>query len=111
MNGEIVHNVEHKDAMKVIGEKGFLRLEDDMSRGGTQIPYHVSCLARMPFAAANIGLCGSYLTNTRAVIRLLDHYPNIQSKDSLIGDLLHGLSHGAVCLAERHSNISLSDVR
>jgi hypothetical protein len=111
INGEIVHNVEHKAAMKMMGEKSFFRLEYDVNRGGLQTPYHVSSLCRIPFAAANIGLGGAYVSNTSAVIRLLDYYPNIRAKDSLIGDMIHGESHGAVCLTERHSNISLTDVR
>ena len=91
-------------------EQGFLRLEYDISRSGMQTPYHISCLARIPFAAANIGLGGAYISQTKAVVRLLDHYPNIQSKESLIADMLHGASYGAVCLAEKHSNISLTDI-
>jgi alkylation response protein AidB-like acyl-CoA dehydrogenase len=111
INGEILHNVEHKAAIKMMGDKSFFRLEHDVGRGGLQAPYHVSSLSRIPFAAANIGLGGAYVSNTSAVVRLLDHYPNIQAKASLIGDMIHGDSHGAVCLTERHSNISLTDVR
>ena len=92
-------------------EQGFLRLEYDISRSGMQTPYHIAYLARVPFAAANIGLGGAYISQTKAVVRLLDHYPNIQCKESLIGDMLHGASYGAVCLSEKHSNISLTDIR
>lgn len=90
---------------------GFSGSEFDPSHGGTQAPFHIASLTRLPFAASNIGLCGVHLTNTLSTIRFIQHYPNIQNKDPLITDMVSGKSHGIVCLAERHSNSSITDVR
>ena len=90
---------------------GFVGSEYEPSVGGAQTPLHIASLIRLPFLAANIGLSSSFVSHTNAVIRLLYYYPNIQNKESLIADMIIGKSHGAVCLTERHSNSSVTDVR
>lgn len=90
---------------------GFIGLEYDTNIGGAQMPLHVAFLARVPLAAANIGLCGSHITNTNSAIRLFNQFPNLQNKESLLIDMAIGKSHGSICLAERHSNSSITDIR
>jgi alkylation response protein AidB-like acyl-CoA dehydrogenase len=111
VNGEIIHKPEYKIAMKKCGEMGFYGLEHDLDENGSQLPFHHAALARIPFAAANIGIAGAYLSNSNSVIRLLKFFNTVENQEKMISELAIGNNHGVVCLTERHSNSSITDLR
>lgn len=108
---KLVHHEQHILKIKRFCDAGFLALMVDSDFGGSQLPLHISALARVPFAAANVGLAGSYATMTNAVIDLLRGCESIKNPHKIIEQMVAGLAHGIVCLSEGHVDHSLTDVR